>query len=122
MAKFSCRHPVRDSVLVPSLRRVRFLEPGAAVRPGARARSPSALRPIVSLGQCRYSGATRGDCGLAAFTRRGLRCTEESSFGRMGQLDKIGGNLAIFDRNSLLRDLLAAGATQSNGYSRLPLK
>jgi hypothetical protein len=40
----------------------------------------------------------------------------------MGQLDKIGGNLAIFDQNSPPRGLPDAGAAQPSGYSRPILK
>ena len=61
-------------------------------------------------GVCRYTWCARGDCGLADVRRRGLRCTEESSFGRMGQLDKIGGNLTIFDQNAPRRGLWDASA------------
>ena len=40
----------------------------------------------------------------------------------MGQLDKIGGNLGIFDQNSPPRGLPDANAAQPNGYSRAALK
>jgi hypothetical protein len=40
------------------------------------------------------------------------------SFGRMGQLDKIGDNLSIFDRISSPRGLPDAGAAHPNGRSR----
>jgi len=40
----------------------------------------------------------------------------------MGQLDKIGGNLAIFDQNAPRRGLWDARAAQPNGSSRIVVK
>jgi hypothetical protein len=65
--------------------------------------------------------AALGGCGAAALGQRDLALPEESSFGRMGQLDKIGGNLAIFDQNSPPRGLPNASAAQSSSYSRATL-
>src|SRR5262245_41429713 len=69
----------------------------------ARTIGRSRLCRWVSLARVRGSALRLGP----AFRRRVLRCNEETSFGQMRQLDKIGGNLdkidrtlAIFDRNS----------------------
>jgi hypothetical protein len=40
----------------------------------------------------------------------------------MGQLDKIGGNLAIFDQNAPLQGLPEASAAQPDGSSHLVVK
>ncbi len=56
---------------------------------------------------------------LATFKRR---CDEESSFGRIGQLDKIGDNLAIFDQSFPPRGLPDMSAAQPSDGTRAALK